>query len=209
MKSFKQYLTESKKSYGFKIKLAGDYEKDTTQKIKEALAKYDIESCSTGKRAPIEKSPVDFPDHNNINVTVFDVILNYPTNSVQVREELANKLNITSSCIKVRGTSDIEEEHLNHQFDEKSGESLLSKDFEESNNQILVGTDRSMSLLKELDKIKSCGEQVKGVNDELLAKSVPSEKVKGPAETAAKTNNVSTVGSNKVKLPSLTTAKGK
>ena len=209
MKSFKQYLTESKKTYEFKIKLAGDYEKDAVNKIKEALAKYNVESCSAGKRAPIQESPIDFPDHNNINVTVFDVALSYPTNSVQVREAVADKLGITSNCIKVRSTGDLEEEILNHQFDEKSGESLLSKEYEDSNNQHLVGNDRTMSLLKELSKVKNCGEQVKGINDDLFAKSIPSEKIEGPALKAAKINNVSPVGSTKVKLPTAKTAKGK
>lgn len=209
MKSFKQYLIENKKPYEFKIKLVGDYEKDAVQKIKEALAKYNVESCSAGKRAPIQESPVDFPEHSNVNMTVFDVALSYPTTSVQVREAIADKLGITSNCIKVRSDSDLAEEELNHQFDEKSGESLLTKDYEESNNQKLVGNDHAMSLLKELSKIKNCGDQITGHNEELLAKSIPVEKVKGPASAAAKINNVSLVGSTKVKLPTAKTAKGK
>lgn len=209
MKSFKQYLTESKKTYEFKIKLVGDYERDAVQKIKEALSQYNVESCSSGKRAPIQESPIDFPEHNNVNITVFDVNLSYPTTSIQVREAVADKLGITSNCIKVRNLSDIAEEELNHQFDEKSGESMLTKEYEETNNQKLVGSEHAMSLLKELSKIKNCGDQVTGHNDELLAKSVPSEKIEGPASKAAKFNNVSPVGSTKVKLPTLKTAKGK
>jgi dissimilatory sulfite reductase (desulfoviridin) alpha/beta subunit len=35
MKSFKDYLTESKKTYDFKVKIAGDCPKDCVKKIKE------------------------------------------------------------------------------------------------------------------------------------------------------------------------------
>jgi hypothetical protein len=59
-----------------------------------------------------------------------------------------------------------------------------------------------MSLLKELGKSKSVGEQKKGINDTILAKSVPTETLK---DKPAKQNNTSAVGSKKVKLP---TAKG-
>ena len=209
MKSFKQYIIESKQTYEFKIKLAGDYEKDAVGKIKEALAKYNVESCSSGKRAPIQESPVDFPEHSNINVTIFDVVVTYPTTSAQIRENIAEKLGITSSCVKVRSTGDLAEEEINHEFDEKSGESLLTKDYDASNNQKLVGDSRTMELLKELSKTKNCGEQVKGYNDQILAKSMPSEKLDGPAQKAAKQNTVSPVGSRKVKLPTAKSVRGK
>ena len=41
MKSFKEYLTESKKTYHFKVKIAGHEGKDATNRMKEALAQFD------------------------------------------------------------------------------------------------------------------------------------------------------------------------
>ena len=102
MKSFKEYLTESKKVYEFKVKIAGDCPKDCTEKIKLALSQYQLESCSGGKRTPIQERQVDFPEHTNVNVTVFDVCTCYPATSSQVKNAIAETLKMSGALIKVR-----------------------------------------------------------------------------------------------------------
>lgn len=171
MKSFKDYLTESKKTYDFKVKVAGDCPKDCSKKIKEALALYKVESCSSGKGLPISETYVDFPTHKNIGVTVFDVCVSYPTTSAQLRSAISEKLKISEDSIKVRNLKEEEENAINHANKEKSGESLLNKDYEtDSKTQKLVGGEHAMSLLKELGKAKKTQEQYTGVNDQLFAK---------------------------------------
>jgi len=200
MKSFKQYITESKKVYEFKIKIAGDCPKDCAAKIKEALNICKVESCSSGKGTPITEKQVDFPQLENVGATIFDVTVCYPTNSVQVREAVANKLKMTPANIRVRNAHEEEELALNNEHAEKSSESLLAKEYTtDSEGQGLVGEKHTMSLLKELGKKKTTGEQVKGTNDALLAKSAPVEKRSGPAK-AAKVTVKSPVAGRKVKL---------
>lgn len=206
MKSFKQYLTESKKVYEFKVKIAGEIDKDAVEKIKLGLSKYQVESCSAGKRTPIQESPVDFPEHKNVNVTVFDVCLAYPTNSGLVRESIAHALGLTMGCVKVRNLKEEEEDELNHAHDTKSGESLLLKDYESNSAQDQVGEQQKMSLIKELSKSKHNLEQYKGINDELLANNLSTNK--GPAAKTCSQNNISPVGSKQVKLPTAKTARG-
>lgn len=209
-KTFKEYLTESKKVYEFKVKLAGDFEKDCATKVKTALSCFNVESCSAAKRTPIQESPADFPTHKNINVTIFDISLSYPATSVQVRRAIAEQFGLSECCVAVRNLKEQEEEEINHAHDEKSGESLLTQDYESNTEgQKLVGEKQKMSLLKDLNKVKHTGEQYKGVNDQLLADSVPSDKSQGPAVTASKINNISTVGSKQVKLPTAKTAGGR
>ncbi len=203
MKSFKEYLTESKKVYEFKIKIAGDCPKDCTARIKEALDEYKVQSCSSGKSAPIANKQPDFPKLENVGVTVFDVAVCYPTTSVQVREAVANKLKVASGNIRVRNMKEEEELELNHANDEKSGEALLSKDYDsKEEGQSLVGEKHTMSLLKELGKTKKTLEQYKGVNDELLAKSAHKE---SSSADAPKINTKSPVGSKSVKKPTAKT----
>ena len=198
MKSFKEYLTESKKVYEFKVKIAGDCPKDCPAQIKTALAQFHVESCSTGKRTPIQETHKDFPDHKNVNVTLFDVCTSYPATSPQVRDKIAEALGISHSAITVRNIHEAAEEEINHKHDTKSGNSVLQSDYESDNNQQMVGTQHAMSLLKELGKTKKAGHQHTGTNDALLAKSVPAEK---NTSKEAKQNNVSPVGSRKVNLP--------
>lgn len=203
MKSFKEYLTESKQTYDFKIKIAGDCPKDCAKKIKEALSMYKVESCSAGKSMPIAETYVDFPTQRNIGITVFDVCLAYPSTTDQVRSALGGALHVPVTHVKVRNMKEEEEFAINHANDEKSGEALLSKDLESSSNgQDLVGDKHVMSLLKELGKHKKTDEQYTGVNDAILAKKSPSEK---SAKADTKINTKSPVGSRTVKLPTAKT----
>jgi copper chaperone CopZ len=176
MKSFKEYLIESKQVYEFKVKIAGDLPDGCAKKIKEALTKFKVENCSSGKSTPIQETQVDFPSHKNIGVTVFDVVTEYPATSLEIRDAVAEHCDIALSCVKVRNLKEEEENELNHANDELSGEALLDKPLEEVNGQKLVGDKHTMSLLKDLTKNKKSLEQYKGVNDKLLAKKAPSEK---------------------------------
>jgi hypothetical protein len=198
MKSYKEYLTESKRVYEFKVKLAGDYEK-AGELIKAALAQYKVESCSSGKRLPIAETHAEFPHVKNTNVTIFDVSTAYPVNSVQVRAAIAEKCRCPISSIVVRNLAEESEIEINHQYDEKSGQSLLSTEYEaDSDNQKLVGEKQKFKLLKELTKDRKTLEQYKGVNDAILASSVPSEST---STDSTKSNTKSAVGSTKVKKP--------
>lgn len=173
MKSFQEYLTESKKVYEFKVKLAGDYEK-AGDKIKSALAQYKVEKCSAGKRLPIAETHADFPEVRNTNVTIFDICTAYPTTSQVVRAAIAEKCGCSQDMVRVRTPLEEAEIALNHANDEKTGDALLGKDYQDNKEgQNLVGEKHKLSLIKELSKIKHGGEQVKGYNDQLLADKVP------------------------------------
>lgn len=160
MKSFIEYLTESKKTYNFKIKIAGECPKDCAAKIKESLSRFDVASCSAGKRAPIQESHFDFPEQSNVEVTVFDICLNYPVTSVQIRACVAESLNKSQDVIRVRNPQEEAETILNHANAQKSGKALLDSDYEASDNQNLVGDKHVMSMLKELGKNKTKAEKV-------------------------------------------------
>jgi hypothetical protein len=189
MKSFKEYLTESKKTYDFKIKIAGDCPKDCAKRIKEALSVYKVESCSAGKSLPISETYVDFPTQRNIGITIFDVCLAYPSTTDQVRSMLGGTLGLPVTRVKVRNMKEEEEFALNHANDEKTGESLLTKDYDtDAEGQNLVGAKRNMSLLKELGK---------------------SKKTSADSTKEQKTNTKSPVGSSKVKLPTAKTVGAK
>jgi hypothetical protein len=196
MKSFKEYLTESKRVYEFKVKIAGECPKDCHSQIKTALSQFHVESCSTGKRTPIQETHKEFPDYKNVNVTLFDVCTSYPATSHQVRDKIAECLRIAHSAIMVRNIHEAAEEEINHQHDTKSGNSVLQTDYEASNNQKMVGTEHAMSLLKELGKTKKSGHQYTGANDAILAKNAPSEKTN---TKESKQNNTSPVGSKQLK----------
>ena len=198
-KSFKEYLHESKQNYEFKIKLAGECT-DASGKIKAALDRFKVEAVSE-KRTPIQEAQVDFPDHTNIAVTIFDVTVSYPVTSHQVRDLVAEALNITHSCVKVRNLKEQEEDEINSQYcpNHPSGKALLGTDYEKTNHQSVVGEEHKMALLKELGKTKKQGTQYKGINDEILANKAPTSKNEIVKTKVDK--SISPVGSKQNKLP--------
>jgi hypothetical protein len=200
MKSFKEYLIESKQTYNFKIKVAGECPESCSDKIKEALAQFDCASCSSGKSTPIQESQVDFPELKNVEVTIFETCLNYPATSEQVRNLVADKLNISQGNIRVRNPA----EEAEHEINEQELEQVLGKDYPKENNQHLVGDKHTMSMLKELGKNKKTLEQYKGVNDKILAKKPPVEKT-AVTKVDKKSGSLSPIGSKQVSKP---TAKG-
>ena len=199
MKSFKEYLIESKQNYEFKVKIAGDCPKDCTMLIKRGLSKFNVENCSSGKSTPIQETQVDFPSLKNVGITVFDVETTYPATSAEIAALIAEHCGISLGSVKVRNLKEQEEEELNNANADATGESLLAtEELEEVDGQKLVGDKHTMSLLKELQKNKKELTQYKGVNDKILAKKAPSEKQE---KTKIKQNSKSPVGSKQVTLP--------
>jgi hypothetical protein len=200
MKSFKDYLIESKQTYDFRIKIAGECPDECSSKIKEALSQFDCSSCSSGKRTPIQEGQIDFPELKNVEVTIFEASVNYPATSEQVKNLIAEKLDVPASSIRVRNPSEEAEQDINEQETQK----ILGHDYPKENNQELVGDKHSMSLLKELGKHKKTLEQYKGVNDKILAKKPPVEKA-AVSKLDKKSGSASPIGSKQV---SKITAKG-
>jgi hypothetical protein len=199
MKSFKEYLTESKRVYEFKVKIVKELPKDCAKQLKEALSEYDPANVSAGKSAPISKHYHDFPDHKNVSMTVFDVTLNYPANPQQVKNAVAARLGIHESEIKVITAYQDLEMELNNQHSEKSGKSLLGDDYESSNNQDLVGEKHNLNFLKGLATSRSL-EEVEGINDQLFVKQPTGKKLDVQPTVADKSGMVSPVGSRQNKL---------
>jgi hypothetical protein len=177
MATFKEYLAESKKTYNFKVKVAGECAPKASETIKIALSEFDCTSVSKPKRTPITETPLDFPNEKFTHVNIFDVACNYPTTSQMLAAKIAEKLKVHASCVRVRSEFEESEQNANTDSYKRIGtstEALLNKPYEDTPAayQNLVGEKR-LSFLQELGKVKHAGEQYKGVNDQLLAKGVP------------------------------------
>ncbi|MEY4333272.1 MAG: hypothetical protein RLZZ196_2015 [Bacteroidota bacterium] len=207
MKSFKEYLIESKKVYEFKLRIAADLPKNVAELIKTCLSEFKCDACTGGKSTPIQESHIDFPDQKNISVTTFDLTTAYPATSVQLRDKIADKLGISISCVSVRTIYEEKELELNYANEEKSGKSVLVSEYEKSDHQEMVGDKKVMSMLKGLSSTKHQGTQYKGVNDQLLADKEPAEKTAKVKTVDKKSGAVSPIGSKKMNNPD--TFKGK
>ena len=111
MSTFKDYLTESAKSYDYKIKVAGELEEGFANKLESALAKFEVAKMSTGKKTPIMTMPLDFPRLSNEQVTIFDVTTNYPASQRVMHEYLSDILRIPATHLVIRKPGEPTEEY--------------------------------------------------------------------------------------------------
>jgi hypothetical protein len=204
MKSFKQYITESQKTYSFKLKIAGKCPDDCTAQIKSALAQFDVASVSSGKRTPITAQPHEFPEHKNVEITVFDIATNYPATSKQVHDKVAHVLGKSLNDIRVRNEREEAEIEINHEHDGKTGHAYIGTAYEAADHQDLVGEKRKFDLLKDLSGMKHSLEQKTGINDQILASGMPASAKEGKVVDAIHSNKkigmTSPVGTKHTKL---------
>jgi hypothetical protein len=158
MSTFKHYLTESLKSYDFKIKVAGSIEDGFANKMETALQKFEVAKMSTGKKTPIMTLPLDFPQLSNEEVTIFDVTTNYPASPREMQEYLGSYLNVPLTHIVVRKPGEPTEQYQDDMQVAKKSEyvnklnDIEYKDAPKVKGEDFHSTNANMSLLKELLK---------------------------------------------------------
>lgn len=190
MKSFQQYLTESRQTYKYRVRVANcDMTPDIVDRIEMQLKKFDLISMSKPKAHPPEDRSYEFPDVGICEVHDFTVETNYPVNDSLIRNAVARGTGLgenqvhayteTAFADKMRDIDNIK----NTEKSEDGQKSLLANDKLESEPK----PRDSMEMLKDLESRKydfaaPNKEKVKTTND------VPQ-------------GNISPVGSKQNKLP--------
>jgi len=153
---FAQLLTESKKTYEFKVGIAGTLDEGFTDSLETCLKKFDVNSVSNGKKTPIQERPLDFPQLQNMEVTYYEVSLNYPTTPQVLEEYIEKCCPCEPNHVIVRNMGDPRANDDYYQNSNEPYESLLDKEelepgALESTAQNTVAGNRVMDLLKELE----------------------------------------------------------
>ena len=153
MRSFTEVLTESKKTYEFKIGVAGPLPEDFTDKLETCLKKYNVSNMTSGKKTPIQERPLDFPQLSNMEVTYFELAVEYPTTSQVLQEYIAKCCSCDQAYVIVRNANDPREEYQEDHMDDKEPyvSKLETEDLGGDSAQDSVAGSRVMSLLKELE----------------------------------------------------------
>ena len=161
MSTFAKYLIESTKTYEYKVKIAGDIDKDFATRMETCLQKFEVAKMSSGKKTPIQSLPLDFPALSNESVTIFDVTTNYPSAVREMQEYLADYMNISPAMIVVRKPDEPTEQYQDDMQVAKKSEyvnklhDIEYKDAPKVNAEDFHSTNANMSLLKELLKDKA------------------------------------------------------
>lgn len=170
MKTFNEYLIESKKKYDFRIKIAGDVTTEQETNMKSLLGRFTVgETLSTMKKSktPIQSLPLDFPQVKNCEVNIYEVTLDYPTTAFELTEYLSTNLGVGKSHLVVRSPLEPQEEYQNIE-PTREGALLDDPDYKESPNanpDEYFGDKYNTSFLKELNDVlklqrKERGEEI-------------------------------------------------
>jgi len=152
MKSFKEQLLESKRTYDFKVKIAGEFTTEQEDTLRSLLEKYQIAEFKKTGKTPVQSLPLDFPRLVNSEVNIYEVTLDYPVASWELQNYLGNGLRINEQSIVVRKPGEPSEEY--QEPPKSTGPLLTDNEFKEApsvNFKDYYGNAYNISLVKTLN----------------------------------------------------------
>ena len=175
MKTFKEYLTESKKVYSFKIKVAGDLPEKFVETLKEKLERCKIVTFDKVGTTPIQQLPLDFPNLNNKEVHIFNVVFEYPITGPEIAADVKSA-GIDEAYFRVRNSgepTEVEQETMGEilnpeglltdpEYKEQGPAKVKHKDY--------FGDDFNKGFLKDLEKAAKTRKKENGEGEYKLPK---------------------------------------
>lgn len=166
MKTLKDYLTESfaKHQYPFKIKIAGVLEAGYEAHLKSILEKYSVANFKKVGTTPTQALPLDFPRVKNAEVNVYEVTLEYPTTTFELREYITSQCGLGMDHVVVRNPNEPTEAYQ-EPVQERSGALLHDSDYKEAENidsKKYYGTEYNTSFVKALNDDLKASRKARG-----------------------------------------------
>jgi hypothetical protein len=152
MKSFREYLAESKKVYSFKIKVAGEIPENFENQLKERLERCKLATFSKVSTTPVQKVPLDFPNLSNMEVTIYEVVCEYPVTPPEIAKEVKD-IGLKEECFRVRGSGEPTEIEQIEAEIENTGSVLTDAEYKDGGkvaHKDYFGNDFNKSFLKDL-----------------------------------------------------------
>jgi hypothetical protein len=134
MKSLKQYLAESEKTYNFRLRTVADMSDEQLKKLESHLARYNVESVSSPKTSIIQRSPAGFGDIGPSAVSTMEIVTHLPCTPNVMQEEVAAATGIHIGAIRVYNEGEFidEEEDLENTTDDEVKSVLADADYSEA-----------------------------------------------------------------------------
>lgn len=182
MKSFKEYLAESVRTYPFVVKVAGDLPEGFVDTLESSLGKFGVGKMNNPKKTPITKIPMDFPTLENMQVNTIELELQYPTTTQVLQSYISQCCGVHESHLKVMtpmqeiDTEDTTEEEYQTKLTTEEMGNAISNDAQQT-----VGKERMFKLLDELAKERKADEMrpqnaVKDAGDDVMDNTEQSSK---------------------------------
>ena len=150
-KTFTDYLTESKKTFSFKLWFANtDFDDVQLEKLETCLQKYKLEDIAKPKTVPTQEHQF-FPGYGAVELTTIEVDLAYPCNATQVHDAIVRSgMNLAGRNLVVLNKGQ-EENEVADSYPPK--EALLNSEYPANNdNGEHYGEKHISNFLKSLKK---------------------------------------------------------
>lgn len=157
MKKFKEYLAEAKKTFDFKIKIAGDVPENFESNFKNKFETLGILEFCKSTTTPVQHKPIDFPLLSNVEITSWDLSVEYPITTPRLLEEI-KMLGLSDGYVKVLNKHNPSEEDFEKVSQETKTPKLLDGYYTEEpnpDNTHYHGEKFVMDFLKTLEA-ESC-----------------------------------------------------
>jgi hypothetical protein len=181
-KQFKEYLSESKRKFDFRIKVAGPFSEDQAKTMEALLSKFQVSSFKEVGKTPIQDLPLDFPKIKNAEVCIYEAELEYPSTQWELHEYLCTNMGITKDAMVVRKPGENSETYQEPQ--EPRTEALLTdSEYKESPNanfEDFYGDKYNTGFVKELNDILKLQRKERG---EEIPESKADDVIKNPGDT--------------------------
>lgn len=164
LKNFKAYLSESAKTYTFRIKIAGNISPTQEKEMQAVLSKFKVADFKTVGTTPIQAFPLDFPKIKFSEVCIYDVVLNYPVTQWEIHELLSTIMGISKDAIVVRSPNEALEEYQKPQ-EKRTGALLSTPDYKELVNAEFdeyYGDKYNSGFIKELNDVLKLQRKARG-----------------------------------------------
>jgi hypothetical protein len=164
MTTFKQYLSESKKQYPFRVKIAGQVSTEQETLLKSVLGKYTVSEFKKVTTTPVQELPLDFPQLKNCEVNIYEVTLDYPSTQQELTEYISTELGVSKNNLAVRRPGEPTEEYQ-HDETKREGALLNDPDYKEAGSpqfEDYYGDKYNTGFVKELNDILKLQRKARG-----------------------------------------------
>ena len=186
MKNFKDYLSESKKQFDFRVKVAGTFTTEQEATLKTLLNKFAMSGFKKTATTPIQALPLDFPQVKNCEVNIYEVSLDYPTTQQELTEYLTTELGVNKQNLVVRRPGEPSEEYQHIEADTRTGALLDDPNYKEAGDpqfEDYYGDKYNTGFVKELNDILKLQRKARG--EEIPSEGSAKYNTESPANTAS------------------------
>jgi hypothetical protein len=129
MKTLRQYISETEKKYGFRVKIAEQFSKEQMESLQKVLARWNLEAISEPKHLPVSEDHTGFLHLKATDLYMIDLVVQYPATPAEIQAAIHEATQVSLSRILVLSPN--QEILAAPMVPEADGQAILEKNYPE------------------------------------------------------------------------------